>query len=176
MSWTTARLTPSVLTLAVPQQAEAIGKARHAVRDVLTEHEWPDELVDTVVLVVSELVTNAMRHGQPPIELRLQVIPGFAAGRVTDRSLDMPVLVTADEDAESGRGMAIVEAMTSRWGTHLLPERAGKAVWFEFRRAPDRTNLPSLDLLLWGVPGLGGGCFRGDLNAPSFDSRFGWSA
>jgi anti-sigma regulatory factor (Ser/Thr protein kinase) len=167
---------PSVLTVALPSTPEAVGKARHAVRGVLTEHSWPGELVDAVVLVVSELVTNAVRHGQPPIELRLQVIPGFAAGRVTDRSLAMPVPVEAGDDAESGRGLAIVQAMTSRWGTLLLPERDGKAVWFEFRRAPEHANLPSLDLLLWGVPGFGGGCFRGDLNAQAFHSRFGWPA
>ncbi|GAA0938688.1 ATP-binding protein [Nonomuraea longicatena] len=169
---TTSAQAPSVLTLAVPQQAEAIGRARHAVRDVLTEHSWPDELIDTVVLVVSELVSNAVRHGRPPIELRLQVIPGFAAGRVSDRSLAMPVPVETDDDAESGRGLAIVQAMTSRWGTLPLPERGGKAVWFEFRHPPDHADLPSLGPLLRGVPGLGSSCFRGDLNAPSFGSRF----
>ncbi|GAA0916326.1 ATP-binding protein [Nonomuraea longicatena] len=169
---------PSVLTLALPHTPEAVGTARHAVRDVLQKRGWPDELVENATLVVSELVTNAVVHGLPPIELRMQVISGFAAGRVTDRSPDLPVPAEADVEGEGGRGLAIVAAVAVGWGSYLLPERGGKAVWFEFRGPPDLAPAarPSLGLRLWGVPGPGSSPFRGDLNAPSFSSPFRWPA
>jgi anti-sigma regulatory factor (Ser/Thr protein kinase) len=133
----------SVLSLALPQAPEAVGTARHAVRDVLTGRGWPDELVTSVVLVVCELVTNAVVHGLAPVGLRLQVVSGFAAGRVTDRSSALPVPAEVGVESEDGRGLAIVAAMADRWGTHLLPEGEGKAVWFEFRGPPDPARLPS---------------------------------
>jgi anti-sigma regulatory factor (Ser/Thr protein kinase) len=132
----------SVLNLALPHAPEAAATARHAVRDVLTDRGWPDELVASVVLVVCELVTNAVVHGLPPVGLRLRVISGFAAGRVTDRSSALPVPAVAGVEAEDGRGLAIVAAMAARWGTHLLPESEGKAVWFAFRGPPDPARLP----------------------------------
>jgi anti-sigma regulatory factor (Ser/Thr protein kinase) len=164
--------------MALPQTPEAIGTARHAVRDMLVKRGWPEDLVENAMLVVSELVTNAVVHGLPPIELRMQVISGFAAGRVTDRSPDLPIPAEADVEDEGGRGLAIVAATAVDWGSHLLPEREGKAVWFEFRGPPDPAPAPRppLGLLLWGVPGLGSGPFRGDLNAPSFSSAFHWPA
>ncbi|GAA0916122.1 ATP-binding protein [Nonomuraea longicatena] len=169
---------PSVLTLALPHTPEAVGTARRAVRDVLRERGWPEELVENAMLVVSELVTNAVVHGLPPVELRMRVVSGFAVGRVIDRSPDLPVPVEADVGGEGGRGLAIVAAVAVGWGAHLLPERGGKAVWFEFRGPPDLAPAarPSLGLRLWGVPGFGGGPFRGDLNAPSFSSPFRWPA
>ncbi|GAA0950103.1 ATP-binding protein [Nonomuraea longicatena] len=158
---------PNVLTMALPHTPEAAGTARHAVRDVLEKRGWPDELVENAMLVVSELVTNAVVHGLPPVELRMRVVSGFAAGRVTDRSPELPVPAEAEADGEGdgegGLGLAIVAAVAAAWGAHLLPERGGKAVWFEFRGPPDPAPAPrpSPGLRLWGVPGPGGGPFRG---------------
>ncbi|GAA0924988.1 ATP-binding protein [Nonomuraea longicatena] len=132
---------PSVLTLALPQSPESIGKARRVVRGVLTARGWPEELVASAVLVVCELVTNAVVHGLPPVGLRVQVVSGFVAGRVTDRSSERPILAAADVEAEGGRGLAIVQAMADRWGTYPLPGSEGKAVWFEFRGPPDPVRL-----------------------------------
>jgi anti-sigma regulatory factor (Ser/Thr protein kinase) len=159
----------------LPSDPQAVSTARALTRDTLAKWGLHDE-IDDVVLVVSEVVTNAVVHAEAPIELALQKHGRSVRGAVSDRSVSRPQLVTAGADQLSGRGMAIVQAMTSRWGTQLLPEHGGKAVWFEFRRSPDRVVPPSLDLLLWGVPGLGSGLSRGDLNAPSFGSRFGWPA
>ncbi|GAA0933733.1 ATP-binding protein [Nonomuraea longicatena] len=133
-----------VLNLALPQAPEAAGSARRAVREVLVDRGWPDDLVEQAVLVVCELVTNAVVHGLPPIGLRMRVVSGFAAGRVTDRSSALPVLAEAGIHAEGGRGLAIVAALADGWGAHLLPEREGKAVWFEFRGTPDPVRLAPL--------------------------------
>jgi anti-sigma regulatory factor (Ser/Thr protein kinase) len=96
-----------------------------------------DELADVAELVVSELITNALRHGIPsargrqcdhPVRLRLLAQPPFVMCMVTDPGPDIPVLKASDPAAESGRGLTVVEACSVRWGWHLLDE-GGKVVW-----------------------------------------------
>ncbi|MGH9022875.1 MAG: ATP-binding protein, partial [Acidimicrobiia bacterium] len=58
---------------------------------------------------------------------------GAARVEITDRSPRPPILSQAEEDAESGRGLRIVERLSRRWGTDRLPGR-GKTVWFEVER------------------------------------------
>jgi len=96
-----------------------------------------DELADVAELVVSELITNALRHGIPsartrpgdhPVRVRLLAQPPFVMCMVTDPGPDIPVLQASDPAAESGRGLTVVEACSVRWGWHLLDE-GGKVVW-----------------------------------------------
>ncbi|RFS84534.1 GAF domain-containing protein [Actinomadura spongiicola] len=91
--------------------------------------EWNLEtLTDTVQLLVSELVTNALVHGAGAIDLRL--IKGLnLLCEVYDDGADLPRLRHADATDESGRGLQLVSHLSSRWGTHRA-ER-GKVVWFE---------------------------------------------
>ncbi|KAB2354561.1 SpoIIE family protein phosphatase [Actinomadura montaniterrae] len=93
--------------------------------------EWRLEAVeDTVQLLVSELVTNALLHGAGSIVLRL--IRGDALlCEVYDDGQDMPHLRHADATAESGRGLQLVSHLAARWGTHRTD--GGKVVWFEHR-------------------------------------------
>ena len=92
---------------------------------------------DLAELVVSELVTNALRHGIPSarklaaeqgVRLRLLAQAPFVMCMVTDPGRDIPVLRASDPVAESGRGLSVVEACCVRWGWHLLDE-GGKVVW-----------------------------------------------
>jgi anti-sigma regulatory factor (Ser/Thr protein kinase) len=94
-------------------------------------------LTDLAELVVSELVTNALRHGLPAarklgdqqyVRLRLLAQSPFVMCMVTDPERAIPVLREADTAAESGRGLTVVEACCVRWGWHLLDE-GGKVVW-----------------------------------------------
>jgi len=94
-------------------------------------------LVDLAELVVSELVTNALRHGVPSarkivsehcIRLRLLAQAPFVMCMVADPGHGIPVLRGSDLDAETGRGLTVVEACCVRWGWHLLDE-GGKVVW-----------------------------------------------
>lgn len=94
-------------------------------------------LNDLAELVVSELVTNALRHGVPParkladdpcIRLRLLAQAPFVMCMVTDPGNDIPVLRESGPAAESGRGLNVVESCCVRWGWHLLDE-GGKVVW-----------------------------------------------
>jgi anti-sigma regulatory factor (Ser/Thr protein kinase) len=96
-----------------------------------------DTLTDLAELIVSELVTNALRHGVPParrasgencIRLRLLAQAPFVMCMVTDPGRGIPVLRDSDAEAESGRGLTVVEACCVRWGWHLLDE-GGKVVW-----------------------------------------------
>jgi hypothetical protein len=94
-------------------------------------------LTDLAELVVSELVTNALRHGIPAarklgeqhcVRLRLLAQAPFVMCMVTDPERAIPVIQDADPAAESGRGLTVVEACCLRWGWHLLDE-GGKVVW-----------------------------------------------
>ncbi|MFF4344295.1 ATP-binding protein [Kitasatospora sp. NPDC001540] len=116
---------------ALPYEPASVGTARRLVRDHLTRWGLAD-LVDTAVLVVSELVTNAVKTGcRRRLELEVELVAGVAVRVVVrDGCRTMPVLVDdgADSSAEGGRGLALVDHLSDhRWG--VVPESAGKRVW-----------------------------------------------
>jgi PAS domain S-box-containing protein len=101
--------------------------ARGLARETLTT--WGlSQLSETVELLVSELVTNAVRHGAGDIGLRL-IRAGSLLCEVRDDGHDLPALRNADLTAEDGRGLQLVTALADRWGTQRTP--TGKVVWFE---------------------------------------------
>ncbi|GAQ61258.1 MULTISPECIES: ATP-binding protein [Streptomyces] len=114
-----------------PAEPGAVRDARAVVRRQL--HAWDlDALGDITVLLVSELVTNALRHATGPIGVRL-VRPSGPSGallvEVSDPLPDPPRERAADVDDESGRGLRLVACSSRAWGTR--PGEAGKTVWFE---------------------------------------------
>lgn len=113
-----------------PAEPDAVARARAVVGATLGA--WGlDSVTDTAILLVSELVTNALRHARGPIGLRLERRRDADAliVEVSDPLPDMPRERPADSDAESGRGLQLVAVSTRRWGTR--PGRTGKTVWFE---------------------------------------------
>ncbi len=112
--------------------ASAPGDARHAVSGQLARWEVDDELVDPIVLATSELVTNAILHARPPIDLRLRATGDRLLLEVQDRDLLRPRRRRPHDDDEHGRGLNIVEAISEEWGTHRTP--TGKTVWCWVRR------------------------------------------
>jgi anti-sigma regulatory factor (Ser/Thr protein kinase) len=110
--------------------------ARQVVREVLERLAVPAETADTALLLVSEVVANAVDHGSGSPVLGVDV--------VADR---MRVSVTDDADARphvqhdpptygpDGRGLLLVEALASRWGVERRVP-VGKTVWFEIDHAP----------------------------------------
>jgi anti-sigma regulatory factor (Ser/Thr protein kinase) len=80
------------------------------------------------------MVTNAVRHGQPPVELELVADPDVVTVAVADGSPRAPRRRTAADDAESGRGMALVDVLAEEHG--VRPQPPGKAVWAAVRRRP----------------------------------------
>jgi hypothetical protein len=117
-------------------QPESVKTGRDFTRARLTDWDLSD-LTDLAELVVSELVTNALRHGVPSarrpvgehcIRLRLLAQAPFVMCMVTDPGHEIPVLRESGPTCESGRGLNVVECCSVRWGWHLLDE-GGKVVW-----------------------------------------------
>lgn len=89
------------------------------------------------MLLLSELVTNAVCHGRVPpgrrVGTRLTLGGGCLRIEVADANDDLPLPRTAGEDDESGRGLALVDALADGWGTYRRAGGVGKCVWVELR-------------------------------------------
>jgi anti-sigma regulatory factor (Ser/Thr protein kinase) len=88
-------------------------------------------MVDDVVLVVSELVTNALVHAQTPFKVTVQVLEQMLLLEVEDGSPTAPFLVGARVLDTGGRGVAIVNLLSHDWGVDASTD-GGKSVWAEF--------------------------------------------
>ncbi|MFE9686331.1 ATP-binding protein [Streptomyces sp. NPDC006285] len=114
-----------------PADPGAVRTARTVVRGQL--RSWGlDPLVDVAALLVSELVTNALRHATGPIGVRLVRPSGPLDAllvEVSDPLPDPPRERAARPDEETGRGIQLVANSSRRWGTR--PGEKGKTVWFE---------------------------------------------
>ncbi|MEY9940830.1 SpoIIE family protein phosphatase [Streptacidiphilus sp. MAP5-3] len=111
--------------------AEAASSARAFTQGVLTSWRVGEELQDLGVLAVSELVSNSLTHGHPPMRLRLRRTDRRLTIEVTDADDHLPRRKRALPADESGRGLEIVATIASNWGTRRTPD-GGKAVWCEF--------------------------------------------
>jgi serine phosphatase RsbU (regulator of sigma subunit) len=87
------------------------------------------ETIDAVVLVLSELTSNAVRHGRPPLSVRLRVLGSRAVVEVADGGGRLPRRRPAAPDDEAGRGLDLVSLLAVRHGTRPVAE--GKVVWAE---------------------------------------------
>ncbi|PPK92654.1 anti-sigma regulatory factor (Ser/Thr protein kinase) [Kineococcus xinjiangensis] len=89
---------------------------------------------DLAELLTSEVVGNAVRHGQGPVRLDVECRSGTVRISVTDAGSDAPLPRHVDYDATSGRGLALLQALAHTWGhTPTPPPDHGKSVWFELR-------------------------------------------
>lgn len=105
--------------------------ARAAAADMVTAlHLEP--IGDDLALVVSELVTNAVRHAAPPVRLELQADAHRVTVAVADGSPGRPVSRVADDDAEGGRGLRLVDLLAAETG--VRPSPPGKTVWAALHR------------------------------------------
>ncbi|WP_240506250.1 ATP-binding protein [Thermoactinospora rubra] len=117
--------------LAVFERPVPVSVARMFVATALREWEVPEAICDTQ-LVVSELVTNAIRHGGGALSLALVVRGGHVACAVSDPGGDPPAAVDADCFAEYGRGLHLVQALSLCWGWYPTTG-GGKRVWAVLR-------------------------------------------
>jgi len=118
----------NTLTLSLEPTPRAPGMARQALRDWLRIVDCSDQTKQDVVLVVSELVTNAVVHAQSPPE----VVATFDEGRlrleVHDRDRNPPA-VRSEGGYIGGYGLRLVDRLTDGWGWEPTP--AGKRIWVE---------------------------------------------
>ncbi|MFF3985197.1 SpoIIE family protein phosphatase [Streptomyces sp. NPDC001797] len=119
--------TGHVVSWDVPVDPAAVADVRaEAVRQVVA---WGyDELATTTELIVSELVTNAIRYAEPPIRLRL-LRDARLTCEVADASSTAPRLRHARSTDEGGRGLFLVAQLAHRWGARYTGE--GKIIWAE---------------------------------------------
>jgi PAS domain S-box-containing protein len=107
--------------------ARAVAVGRHFTARIL--RQWGRlELADPACLLVSELLTNAVRHARTPIGLHLHHNAREVVIEVSDDSAHLPRRRLAQADDENGRGLMIVESLAASWGTRVTD--AGKTVWF----------------------------------------------
>jgi anti-sigma regulatory factor (Ser/Thr protein kinase) len=119
----------------------APAEARRRVRDAIRSWQVPVDL-DAALLLTSELVTNAIRHeagqGAQAVMLAIASSRGRLRVDVHDTSRSLPAVAEVPADAETGRGLLLVETLSDEWGFYRTP--AGKAVYFTLAFEPDKAD------------------------------------
>ncbi|MFI1280874.1 ATP-binding protein [Streptomyces sp. NPDC020858] len=110
------------------REAASVGRTRRVLTAQLSSWGLHD-LTDTTQLLASELVTNALRHAHGPIRVHLRVHGALLRCEVEDADPTGPVPRSAGADAESGRGIELVDALAQTWGSDST--LTGKTTWFE---------------------------------------------
>lgn len=131
--------------LSLASDATSAYKARCFVRTALKRSE-AQAFEAGAVLLVSELVTNAVLHTRTDPEVLVRVHDGQVWIGVRDGSKLAPVTRRHDPDAATGRGLQLVERVAARWGFEA--DESGKVVWFELDRDSAERFGPSRDTAL----------------------------
>ncbi|MER7666767.1 MULTISPECIES: ATP-binding protein [unclassified Streptomyces] len=124
---------PTEEEVRLPSRPESAGTARRLTQCVVLR-QWAlsAQTAEHAVLLVSELVGNAVRHtGARVFGLRMLRRRGWIRIEVRDPSRGLPCLMPVQELDTSGRGLFLVDKLSDRWGVDLLPR--GKTTWFEMR-------------------------------------------
>ncbi|MCP3816851.1 ATP-binding protein [Streptomyces sp. A3M-1-3] len=124
---------PAEAEVPLPSRPESAGTARRLTQSVVLR-QWglSAQTAEHAVLLVSELVGNAVRHtGARVFGLRMLRRRGWIRIEVRDPSRGLPCLMPVHELDTSGRGLFLVDKLSDRWGVDLLPR--GKTTWFEMR-------------------------------------------
>lgn len=127
----------------------AVAPARRWAHDRLVEAGVEGAALDVLVLLVSETVTNAVAHADPPVHLLVDVDEVRTRVEVTDGARTEPILHRPPPTATGGRGVMFVDELSTRWGTEPTDRDEGegaKRVWFELDHddVPDAWPRPSV--------------------------------
>jgi anti-sigma regulatory factor (Ser/Thr protein kinase) len=126
------RLESPHLHMKLIPELQCVARARRFLLETLNTWDIP-QLYPDAVTDVSELVTNAIVHAPAPGELRLSLLPDVLRVAVTDSGTGAPEPRHASSTREGGRGLYLVNALTSAWGMEPLAD-GGKVVWAELNR------------------------------------------
>ncbi len=121
-------MTTPPLEMVAESVLTSVARLRHFATDAVSIHA-PDVDGDTVALLVSEVATNALVHGAGDVRLRVVPQPRGVRVEILDGSSTLPRRRSATLYDEGGRGIALVEAMATAWGSEVTAD--GKKVWFE---------------------------------------------
>jgi anti-sigma regulatory factor (Ser/Thr protein kinase)/GAF domain-containing protein len=142
----TAAAMPQEAVVVLPADGTSPSAARRYVRGFLGDRGlW--SLADDALLLVTELVTNAVVHAGTPSELRLRADGGGLRVEVVDRSPGSAPVVRGDADGsrEGGRGLFLLDALAQEWGTSHARDR--KSVWFRLGEGREDAVRPSSSVL-----------------------------
>ena len=122
---------PGLIDILLPGAPSSIAAARQAVADLLKgTHRVPDVVVEDVLLLVSELVTNAVLHAGTHTRVTASVWPGRVVVAVGDADPHhAPAVAERGSEATNGRGLMLVDTLATDWGVDL--RKRWKVVWFE---------------------------------------------
>ncbi|WP_369212096.1 ATP-binding protein, partial [Streptomyces flavofungini] len=118
----------------LPSEAVSVPAGRRFLADKLGEWGLTD-LTDSALLLVSELLTNGVRHARGPLHLRVWHSVRELGVEITDHSSPRPRARLAENTEEDGRGLVLVDALADAWGTR--PHSVGKTVWFTLLVRPE---------------------------------------
>ena len=107
--------------------------ARQHLHDVCKG--MPRDLIEVAVLLLSEVVTNAIRHGRGMVRLAVKERPSRLCVEVSDDGPGLPSAQAPRDDRPSGRGLMMVQRLANEWGVTPFDRGPGKTVWFTLRRA-----------------------------------------
>lgn len=127
----TGRRARDMATWRLPARDEAAGRARTLASRQLRQWHTSEYVHDRALLVISELVTNAVRFGTGPITVRLIRNDHRLQCEIGDTANGRPRVHHADALDESGRGLYVVHRLTTRWGVRWTSD--GKVVWAELQ-------------------------------------------
>lgn len=117
----------------LPKQPTSPAYARRRLAGACVD--LPRDLIDTALLLTSELVTNAVKYGGDQIILTVRDEPEVVTVEVFDDGPHAPRLGAGAKEAEGGRGLRLVASLAHAWGTSGPPsDRPGKSVWFTLRK------------------------------------------
>lgn len=117
--------------LLMPPAVGCLAELRRWARSWMEQHPTDGVDPDSVVLSMTELVTNSIKHGAGPVDIGLSADVDNLLLVVSDTSEDMPSRREMAWTGETGRGILILESLATRWGVQPEPE-GGKTVWCEF--------------------------------------------
>lgn len=117
---------------------EAVKAARDYVGGLLALHDWPGDVVERAVVVVSELATNAVRHAGTEWELRCTVADVAHVEVLDGDATALPALRDPEPGQPGGMGLHLVTAFASTWGVDGTP--GGKTVWCTLDPRPRRVS------------------------------------
>lgn len=126
------------LTLKASETAD-IPRVRSAVVRQLRPIVEDQNHIELVALLLTELLSNAIRHSSGPVICSIMWSPETTHVEVCDDNFQAPVVVETNHDAPAGRGMKLVSALASRWGWNRHND--GKCVWFDI--TPQDARVPA---------------------------------
>jgi anti-sigma regulatory factor (Ser/Thr protein kinase) len=124
-------MTGDTRRLTHPLPKTYLGDLRRWARSWMERHPSNAD-PDSVVLALTEMVSNSVRHGAGPVDVELSADGRSLLLKVSDRSDDLPRQIRGDHSwSLGGRGVIVVDALASRWGVQYRTD-VGKTVWCEF--------------------------------------------